>query len=174
MNSRNWMVIYTRSKWEKKVATMLDNQHITTFCPLIKRRRKWADRQTVVELPLFNSYVFVYANFHEQLKVLQTAGVVCFVTHNGKPAVVPQLIIEQVRQSVNLYDDIEAVRLEELKIGDIISINEGALNNLKGEIVGVEGGKVLVIIKQLNCALVAKVKVPYEQLTVLQGVSTTR
>src|SRR5690606_39358625 len=72
---KNWYVVYTRSRWEKKTDLLLKEKSIQSFCPIVKTRRKWADRNKVVEFPLFSSYLFVYADPREQVQVRQTAGV---------------------------------------------------------------------------------------------------
>ena len=55
----NWSVIKTRSRWEKKVARLLKQKGIDTFCPLLKAKRQWSDRVKTIEQPLLKSYVFV-------------------------------------------------------------------------------------------------------------------
>jgi hypothetical protein len=35
----SWMVIYTRSRWEKKVDKLLQNKKIRSFCPTVKSKR---------------------------------------------------------------------------------------------------------------------------------------
>ncbi|WP_448634547.1 UpxY family transcription antiterminator [Pedobacter panaciterrae] len=82
---RRWYVIYTRPRWEKKVDELLKLQGITSYCPVRKVKNKWADRIKEVELPLFNSYVFVYIDPREELKVRVTLGVMNFVYYMGKP-----------------------------------------------------------------------------------------
>ena len=51
----NWYVVYTKPKWEKKVAERLDAIGIITYCPLITKVSQWSDRKKKVEVPLFNS-----------------------------------------------------------------------------------------------------------------------
>lgn len=158
---RLWMVVYTKSNYEKKAHQLLQMQGLKSFCPLIKVKSKWADRIKTIEVPLFKSYLFVCVNPYEHLQVLQTTGVINYVNYCGKPAIVPQTDIERVRDILTQHDDIESVSARYLKPGDMVVINEGALNNKQGEVVKVEGKSVLVIIKELDCALIAKVKVNF-------------
>lgn len=76
----NWYVVYTKPKWEKKVAEQLRNKGIECYCPLITQVRQWSDRKKKVEVPLFNSYVFVQLPDSERNAVFQSVGVVryCF------------------------------------------------------------------------------------------------
>lgn len=161
---RSWMAVYTRSKCEKKVHQLLSLKGIKSFCPLVKIRKKWADRVKLVEMPLFTSYVFVCIDEREQLQVLQTAGIVNFVYYCGKPAVVPVADIEKIRDFANRYEDLETVSVRSLCPGDQVTINDGALFDCRGEVLEIQGKTVLVIIKQLDCALIAKVKVNLKHL----------
>jgi len=163
-STRKWMVIYTRSKYEKKTDRLLNLQGIQSFCPLVKRRMKWADRVKTVEFPLFSSYIFVHVNLREHSQVLQTTGVINFVYYCGKPALVPSADIERVKYFITQYSDIESVSVRSFMPGDKVTINDGVLFDFHGEVLEVHGKTVLVIMKQLDCALVAKVKVSSEHL----------
>lgn len=164
--ARHWMVIYTRSKYEKKVDQLLKLQNIRSFCPVVKTRRKWADRYKTVDLPLFNSYVFVYVTPQEQARVLQTVGVVNFVYFCNKPAIVPSSDIERIQSLLNQYTDLETVSVNSLKAGDPVVFKNGILFDHQGEVLEVRGKSVLIVIRQLDCALVAKVKVDMGQVHV--------
>lgn len=149
-----WNVIYTRSKWEKKVDKLLKTQNINSFCPTVKARHRWVDRIKIIELPLFKSYLFVMANPKEQLQVKQTTGVVNFVLHCGKPASINNYEIERIRALVENYDNVEAVSLPRIKIGDNLKIQDGVLLDWQGEVLKIQGKSVVMLMKELNCALV--------------------
>lgn len=155
-HKRNWYVVYTRSKWEKKVDQLLTEQEINSFCPVVKRKQKWADRNKVVEFPLFSSYLFVHASLLEQLQVRQTPGVVNFVYHCGKPAAVSDSEIERIRSLVKCYPDLESVGLDHLSVGDRVRVKDDLLNNVQGEIIQIQGKSVVMIVDVLNCALIVK------------------
>ena len=56
---KNWYVLYTKPRHEKKVAKRLSQAGHTTYCPLYKVKRQWSDRTKVVEESLFRSYIFI-------------------------------------------------------------------------------------------------------------------
>ena len=58
-NNKYWYAVYTRPRWEKKVASLLDDKDIVHYCPLNKVTRQWSDRKKVVMEPLFKGYIFV-------------------------------------------------------------------------------------------------------------------
>ena len=155
--NKQWMVLYTRSRWEKKVDQLLADQNITSFCPLVKTNRKWVDRKKIVEVPLFNSYLFVHADQFELIKATQTSGVINYISHCGKPATINNIEIERIRTIVNTYADIETVPLNNIKIGEHVTVKNGPLLNHNGEIQKIQGKSVVMIIENLNCALTVKI-----------------
>ncbi|HMJ47328.1 MAG TPA: transcription termination/antitermination NusG family protein, partial [Ferruginibacter sp.] len=56
--NKKWYVVYTRPRWEKKVAATLDERGVENYCPLNRVNRQWSDRKKVVLEPLFKGYVF--------------------------------------------------------------------------------------------------------------------
>ena len=58
-NNEQWYALYTKPRWEKKVAGLLDDQGIENYCPINKVTRQWSDRKKVVLEPMFKGYVFV-------------------------------------------------------------------------------------------------------------------
>ncbi|AMR33524.1 hypothetical protein A0256_19900 [Mucilaginibacter sp. PAMC 26640] len=153
----NWMVLYTRSRWEKKVDQLLKEQNIVSYCPLVKTSKQWADRNKTVEVPLFNSYLFVRGNMTDLEKISQVPGVVSYITFCGKPAIVRDTEIENIKDIVKNYSDIETIPLANLQIGDEAMIIDGPLYNQRGEVQQVNGKSVIMVIKSMNCALTVKI-----------------
>src|SRR6188768_4001625 len=83
-----WYAVYTKPRWEKKVADLLTKKGLTNYCPLNKVRKQWADRKKTVYEPLFTSYVFVYVTELEHLILKKTSGVINLVYWLGKPALI--------------------------------------------------------------------------------------
>jgi len=158
-HEKKWMVVYTRSKWEKRSHYLLGMQGIESFCPLISTRRKWADRVKIVTLPLFNSYLFVHITAKQKLQVLETGGVVNFVNYCQQPAIVPAADIARIRTVIDEYDGVELLSIKQLITGQQVKFKDGIFFDLTGEVLEVQGKSILVMLKQLDCALVAKVKV---------------
>jgi hypothetical protein len=48
-NVKTWHVIYTKSKWEKKVDGLLTKNGFESWCPVQKRERQWSDRKKIIE-----------------------------------------------------------------------------------------------------------------------------
>ncbi|RZL51208.1 MAG: UpxY family transcription antiterminator [Pedobacter sp.] len=157
VSEKKWLVIYTRARWEKKVDQTLKQYGIESYCPLRIEQRQWADRKKLVELPLFVSYIFVRVNARDQALALYALGVINYVHFMGKPAVVRDHVIEQLKLNLANYRDIEVIGLQDVSIGDRVKIKEGLFNNQSGTVVKLQGKTVLMLLDQINCAIVTRV-----------------
>lgn len=164
-NQKQWIAIYTRPKWEKKVNQFLLQQGIEAFCPLIKTKRQWADRKKIIEIPLFASYVFAEVNQFEQYQIEQAAGVVEIVYHCGKPATITEEEINRIKMLLQEnYQDLESIPFDQVSLGDRIKVKAGVLSDWQGEVIMVKGKSVVMVLEQFNCALIAKVDVSQQNL----------
>ncbi len=139
-----WYVIYTKPRNEKKVAFELSVKGIQNYCPLIKTMRQWSDRKKIVEVPLFNSYLFVFVSEREFLDVLTVKSVVKFITFEGKAIPISEYQIEAIRRT--LHNEIKfEISTINFKIGQKVEIIKGILSGVMGEIVTISGKKQLLL-----------------------------
>lgn len=143
----NWYAIYTRSRYEKRVEKQLREQGVKVYLPLMSTFRRWSDRMKKVEVPLFNSYLFVKthpSDQHHYYSILHTPGVVRFIAFEGQPVPVPDHQIEALqRLSAEGYDLQPAEK--PLKPGTPVEIKQGPLRGITGEIIASGGNKFLII-----------------------------
>jgi transcription antitermination factor NusG len=151
---KNWYVVYTKPRWEKKVYILLTDKNIEAYCPLNKVRKKWSDRIKWVEEPLFKSYVFVKVAAEDQARVRMINGVVNFVYWLGKPAVVKNKEIEIIRKFLNDHEEVwtEPIDLQE---DAKVVIRRGAFMDKEARVVKVTNNKVRVLIESIGYSLVA-------------------
>lgn len=156
MHKKRWYAVYTRPRWEKKVFRLLVEQNIEAYCPLNKVKKKWSDRLKLVEEPLFKSYVFVRVTEEEKTAVRMTTGIVNFVYWLGKPAVIKDREIEQIRRFLDDYENmgVEAVPLNR---HDKVLIVAGALMDREAKVLSSRGRIVELEIESLGYKLVALV-----------------
>ncbi|MEN8158403.1 MAG: UpxY family transcription antiterminator [Bacteroidota bacterium] len=152
-----WYAVYTRPRFEKQVLKELLDQGIEAYLPLIKTMRQWSDRKKMVEIPLFSSYVFVNIDRRFYDQVLQTNGVVKYITFEGKAATIPPDQIDTLRIIVDSNEKVETT-WESRKKGDRVMVIAGSLKGLKGELIS-DGGrkKVLVRIDSIDQNLTVEV-----------------
>ncbi|MBN2894189.1 MAG: UpxY family transcription antiterminator [Bacteroidales bacterium] len=134
-----WFAIYTKPRTEKKVFEQLEQFGYETYLPLKKEVRQWKDRLKKVEVPLFNSYVFVKVNakqYYEIPKLVQ--GFVKFVTIGGQKIAVREEEIEIIKKMLDFSSEID-VSNEDFRLNDKVEIKTGKLTGLKGKLVELRG-----------------------------------
>lgn len=151
--TREWNVIYTTARSEKQVYDRLLEENIRAYLPLYTTIRVWKDRKKKVELPLFNSYVFVFVNKKEHFKVTQVPGVVRFIYYLKKPAVVRQKEINAIKRFLNKTEGM-SIKVQK---GDTVEIASGPMEGVYGKVMRVGKDKIILQIEQLNLSLTAEV-----------------
>lgn len=139
----HWYALYTRPKFEKKVASVLEDKDIRAFLPTRSVVKQWSDRKKIIDEPLFPSYVFVYANSKGRYLSLQTHGVVRMVSFNGEPTRIPEEQIRSIYQILEHGYDPEPYQY--FAYGDEVEIVSGPLRGLRGLYIEDRGTKRLVI-----------------------------
>ncbi len=155
--SKKWLAVYTRPRWEKKVNQLLVAKGTESYCPLNKVRRKWSDRMKLVEEPLFKSYVFVKVNEAERTAVRMTPGVINFVYWNGKPAVIKEKEIGNIRRFLDEYENVE-VHASSLEVNQRVKVITGPLMDQEGKVLSVRHKTVKIAIDSLGYTLVAYIE----------------
>jgi transcription antitermination factor NusG len=149
-----WYALYTKPRWEKKVAELLGSKQIENYCPLQKTERVWSDRKKIILEPLFKSYVLVRLAPKAHIPVLQTDGVLGFVTVQGKPAVIRDEEIEIVKQFLADYEHVQVEHID-VSVNDKVTILKGPLMQQEGQVMEVNNRMVKVMLPSLGFALVA-------------------
>ena len=153
----NWYVVYTKPKWEKKVAEQLQKRGIECYCPLVTQMRQWSDRKKNVEVPLFNSYVFVQLAEGHRNAVFESVGVVRYLFWLGKPAIVRD---EEINTIKKWLDPAQAndVSLRSFQVGDTIQLESGPFSSQKAIVQEVANTHYLLVLESLGCVLKMKIK----------------
>jgi transcription antitermination factor NusG len=151
-----WYAVYTKPRWEKKVAALLRQKGVESYCPLNKVRRRWSDRMKTIEEPLFKSYVFVKADDAARTAVRMTDGVINFVYWNGKPAVIKDKEISTIKR---FLDEHENVMLQKMEVGinERVKVISGPMMDSEGKVLEVKHKSAKVAIDSLGYVLVATI-----------------
>lgn len=161
-NNKNWYAIYTRSRAEKKVLAELEAKGIECFLPLQKKQRQWKDRKKWIEAPLLPGYCFVCVERKDYDHVLQIKNVVCYISFEGKAAVVREDQIDDLKRLLQQNDFEVNITHETFEFGKKVEIIYGPLVGLKGELVEIRGkSKFLIRIEQLEKTLTIEIPSNY-------------
>lgn len=158
LSEKKWMAFYTMPRSEKKAAENLVKKGYDIFCPTRTVLKQWSDRKKKVQEPLFTSYVFAHVNENERQQILQEPRIISNVFWLGKPAIIHQFEIDQIRNFLREYPDAESSDIE-VKYGDNASITSGPFKGESGVIKQKRGNKVVLQIQSLGLELHAVVSI---------------
>ena len=128
-----WFVLYTKPRFEVKVANALQSMGIRSYCPLYKQVKYYSDRKKKVETPLLRSYVLVQLEDKDRTQVFTIPGVVRYLFWLGKPAIVREEEIELMQQALEgVY---ESILVTQLQKGASYTIPEGPFKGEQGKVV---------------------------------------
>ena len=142
-----WYTLYTKPRFEKRVKEELEAVGIDCYLPLHRTPRVWSDRVKLVDMPLFNSYIFVKSKDCEILSLINTKGVVRVVFYDGKPAIIRDQEISAIKKFI------EAASGKVLCAGDEVEILAGSMKNKSGKIMKVKKKYIILRIEQLSATV---------------------
>jgi transcription antitermination factor NusG len=148
----SWYALYTRPRAEKRVKEKLEINGIECYLPLHRTPRVWSDRVKMVDLPLFNSYIFVRCRASEILRMNKVYGVIRIVYYDGKPAKITQAEIDAIRTFIN-----EAAGKVLCK-GEEAEILTGSMKHCSGEIIEIRNKYILLHIRQLMATVCVNIE----------------
>jgi transcription termination/antitermination protein NusG len=142
---RQWFAVHTRAKHEIKVASELERKGVTAFVPTVRQVRQWTDRRKVLNSALFSCYAFVHTTASPQIRysVLQTPGVLRWVSFGGSPCAIPSAQIEAIQRLLD--SRVGCTLYPFLKAGQRVRIRGGCLEGLECILVSEPTDRKLVI-----------------------------
>lgn len=152
---KNWYILYTKAKCEKKVASLLSKRKIKNFYPVNYQVLPAARRNKVTYQPLFSCYVFAYIAEADIDQLKQVDKVVNIVYWKDKPAIVKEHEIEAIKDFITHYP---AIKLEPSKVtmNDYTRIVEGANYAIDGKVVSVKNKSIKVNLPSLGFIMIAE------------------
>ena len=134
---KKWLVFYTKSRSEKKAMEQLERFGFEGYLPLQNVVKQWSDRKKKVQIPLFNSYIFVRDHESQIGKILQTIPTISWnIRHNGKPAVLRDQEMDTIRRFLETGLTLETQPIDNLNTGDKVEVMDGPLRGSVGILTG--------------------------------------
>ena len=125
-----WLALRVKSRCEKQVASIARSKGFEEFLPLYQSRRRWSDRYTSVELPLFPGYVFCRLDPKNRLPLLTIPGALHFVGIGKIPLPIDPDEIAAVQSAVQ--SGLGAEPFPFLAVGQRIRLEAGPLAGMEG------------------------------------------
>jgi transcriptional antiterminator RfaH len=130
-NDSSWWVVQTKPQAELSAIKNLENQGLTTYCPLFKKENIRGHKIKIHTYPLFPRYVFVKEDFSAQKNIhliRSTIGVKELLKTGEVPAKISCQLMDELKQ-------LEEKRLNEttshFKPGENVSIKTGIYKDIE-------------------------------------------
>ena len=153
-----WYALETRHRCEKKVARQLTCVGIESFLPERTEIHRWSDRKKTVTIPLFAGYAFVRLDQSRatRLRVVQTPGVIGFVSSQGRAIPVPAEQLEHLRKL--LREKVPCSIHAFLRAGQRVRVCGGCLDGVEGIYVDADSKKLILSIDCLQRSVSVRVE----------------
>ena len=131
----NWFAVVTKPRQEQVALQHLQRQGFECFLPMAEnpyqRRRK--NKQAIIE-PLFPRYLFLnaIAAFQNLAPVRSTQGVVSMVRFGTELAVIPEDVINAIKQRIVPDTGLIEIQPVLIKAGDKVRVFDGPLTGISG------------------------------------------
>ena len=164
----NWFLLQTKARQESRAVENLDRQGVDSYCPMVRVEKVSRGTRVVKEEALFPGYLFV--NFNQATvsatTVRSTRGVSHFVTCAGSPVIVPDSLIEQLRERTEFGEEQLVSSLPQT--GDQLEVIEGPFRGLNAVFTEIDGNqRAVVLINLLNQQV--KASLPLSSLSAVSG-----
>ena len=165
---KNWYLVYTKPKCEKKVAALLTKRKIENFCPQNRKQIMQIRKSKMVDQPLFSSYVFVCVEVEKVSYIRDIENVLNLVYWKGQPAIIKD---EEIAIIKDFIHDHQNIRLEKTRVNekDSAKIVDRQGYTIDGNLLTIKNKSIKVNLPSIGYTLVAEVtreeKIIGKQLT---------
>ena len=147
IDDTNWYVLYTAPRAEKQVENRIKALEVKCWLPLHRCPRVWSDRVKLVDVPLFNSYIFVYCTDAILRELLRVYGVIRIVYYDGKPAIVRQSEIDAIQEFLAQASN------HPLCPGEEVEILCGAMKHVSGKKKKIKKHHLVLYLEQIGATV---------------------
>ena len=154
---KNWYIIYTKAKCEKKVASIFTRKRIDSFIPMNCKQVTSGRKRKIVQTPLFESHLFVNIQENEIKKIKKIDGVVNLGYWKQNPAIIKNEEIQVIRDFTSSYQNI-VIEKTRVNVNDAIKVIDGPRYSIEGNILTVKNTSLKVNLPSIGYALVATVE----------------
>jgi transcriptional antiterminator RfaH len=146
-----WYLVYTKPRKERIAEQNFQRQSYEVYLPLIQQPCRQRGRWIEAIDPLFPCYLFLrfQPGYDDIGPIRYTTGVRNIVSFNGEPAVVPDHIIESIRQAADHDTGVHHFKGPLFEPGNKVIIDQGPLTGLQGVFLAETGQERVVILLEM-------------------------
>ena len=153
-NTTRWLCVHTRPRREIGAEQYCrESLGLDTYYPRLKRLKTIRRVKRWVVGPLFPRYFFCRLNLAQSFRAVQYAPqVLGVVSFGGRPTVVDETVIDQLKQWAGEAVDVVTVR-PGFRPGDLVEIADGPLRGLQAVVLQEmsDRDRVAVLLSTLGC-----------------------
>lgn len=154
---KNWYIVFTKPKCEKKVSALLTKRKIENFCPINCKQIKSVRKNKVLYEPLFDCYVFTYIGEIDIDQLRHADGVVSLVYWKGQPAIIKNNEIDAIREFTNDHQNIKLERTQ-VNVNGVLRIIDGPSYSMDGKVLTVKNKAMKVNLPSLGFTMIAEME----------------
>ncbi|MBA4501285.1 transcription/translation regulatory transformer protein RfaH [Marinobacterium marinum] len=138
MSDYKWYVVQSKPGQTDKAAQELCNQGFEVFLPLVRTVKLQRGKRIELTEPLFAGYLFIELSelSSNWRPIRSTRGVARIISFGNQPAVVPDGVIEQLRDNLRHQAELQA-----MEPNQTVRITEGPFANLNAVFTEFDGEK---------------------------------
>ena len=154
---KNWYVIYTKPKCERKVAAAFTKRKIVNFFPLNCKQVNSSRKRKLIYEPLFDSYLFANVTETDIARIRMIDGVVNLVYWKGKPAIMNDDEIEAIKEFTTYHQDIKLEKTQ-VNVNGTARIIDGLRYSMEGNVLSVKNTTVKVNLPSIGFSMIAEME----------------
>lgn len=150
-SATKWHVLQVKPKSEKKVGQRLLELGFESCVPTQKQLRNWSDRKKMIEVVLFNNYVFVATDPQHKNEVFRAGNIYGYLNFGGRAAVLTENEVSMVKRLSRLAEPIQ-ITYEGFRLYEEVEILSGTLAGLRGVVTAINGAtRLQLALPSLHC-----------------------
>jgi len=151
LNEEKWHVLQVKPRSEKKVGQRLRDLGFESCVPTQKQLRKWSDRKKMVEMVLFNNYVFVATDQKRKAEVFKAGNVFGYLQLGGRAALLTEKEVAMIKRLGNITEPV-SISYGGLTKHDEVEIISGSLAGFRGIVTAINGAtRIQLALPGLHC-----------------------
>jgi len=139
--NKNWIVLHTKSRREKKVSEFCNKTEIPNYLPLEQRYKQYGRKKVVAMVPLFSGYLFCCCSEKDRYDLLMTHQIAQVIPVVDQYSLLKDLEKLYIAQNAGM----DLIPTQHFKNGQKVKIISGPLSGYMGIIQKIKGKKRLVL-----------------------------
>ena len=153
--TKNWYVLSTKLKQEKKIAAILTKRGIENYCPYTNVERFYGTKSVVENQPLFNRYVFAALSAEDILSLRDNPYEIDLVYWLSSPAVINKEEVEAIKIMTENYINIR-VEKAPINLGGQVDVSEESTTDYGNKLLSIRYQGIAITLPSLGYKLVAE------------------